>query len=145
MRTPHGFGITTAAAIAAALALAACDQRSNDAAARRGDTSTATAPAPDASQKIAAATDKATDKMAAATDKVATAVDDGALTTKVKAALLAEPGLKSLQISVDTKNGAVTLAGIVDTPASRDRAREVASSVSGVATVIDHLTVKTQG
>ena len=133
MRITYGLGMTTnmaIAVIAASLALAGCDQRSNDAA-RRTDTSTASAPATDASQK-----------MAAASDKVATAVDDSALTAKVKAALLAEPGLKSLEISVDTKNATVTLSGSVDSPMSRDRAKEVASSISGVASVVDQLTVK---
>jgi hyperosmotically inducible periplasmic protein len=128
MNTHQGIAIT--AAIASAFVLAACDQR-NDAAARRADTSTASAPAKDASQK-----------MAVAADKTATAVDDSTLTAKVKAALLAEPGLRSLQISVDTKNAAVTLSGSVDSATSKDRAREVASSVAGVATVIDQLTVK---
>lgn len=84
----------------------------------------------------------ASNKVAAATDKVATAVDDGAITAKVKAALLAEPGLSSLQISVDTKNATVTLSGAVDTPTSRDRAKQVASSVAGVSSVVDQLTVK---
>ena len=129
MRNQGTLGITMAAAIAAAFTLAACDQR-NDLTARQ--TGTSTAPAPDAGQK-----------MAAATDKVVAAVDDSALTAKVKAALLAEPGLKSLQIGVDTKNGAVTLSGSVDSAASRDRAKEVAGSVNGVAAVVDQLTVKT--
>ena len=128
MRTQFGLGLTTAA-IAAALALVACDQR-NDAA-RSGDTSTATSPTTGASQK-----------MAAATDKMATAVDDSALTAKVKAALLAEPGLRSAPISVDTKNGAVTLSGSVDSATSKDRAKEIASSVAGVTTVVDQLSVK---
>jgi hyperosmotically inducible protein len=135
MRAQVGFGMTmVAAAIAAAVALAGCDQRSNGTAARPSDKSTATAPASDASQK-----------MAAATDKVAAAVDDGTLTTKVKAALLAEPGLKSLQIAVETKNGAVTLSGSVDNATSRERAKDIASSVAGVATVVDQLTIKSQG
>ena len=85
----------------------------------------------------------ASQKVAAATDKVAVAVDDSALTAKVKAALLAEPGLKSLQIGVETKNGAVTLSGSVDSTTSRDRAKDVASGVAGVSTVVDQLTVKT--
>src|SRR5438046_2908355 len=114
MRNQNGFGLTVVA-IAAALALAACDQR-NNAAAGRTDNSTANAPAPGASQK-----------MSAATDKMAAAVDDNTLTAKVKAALLAEPGLRSLQISVDTKNATVTLSGSVDTAASKERAKEVAS------------------
>jgi len=130
MRTQYGIGISTIAAVAVALAVTACDQRANDAS-RRSDTSTATAPVTDAAQKVAAAT-----------DKVAVVVDDSALTAKVKAALLAEPGLRSLQISVDTKNAAVTLSGSVDSSVSRDRAKEVASSVAGVSTVVDQLTVK---
>ncbi len=129
MRTQNGFRLT-AVAIAAALALVACDQR-NNAAAGRTDKSTATAPASDASQK-----------MAAATDKMTAAVDDSALTAKVKAALLAEPGLRSLQIGVDTKNATVTLSGSVDTAASKERAKEVAGGVAGVASVVDQLTVK---
>jgi hyperosmotically inducible periplasmic protein len=132
MRNQTGHAITLAAAIAAALALSACDQRSSDTAPRRVDPTVSTAPAPDASQKVAAAT-----------DKVAVAVDDSALTAKVKAALLAEPGLKSLQIGVETKNGAVTLSGSVDSTTSRDRAKDVASGVAGVSTVVDQLTVKT--
>jgi osmotically-inducible protein OsmY len=60
----------------------------------------------------------------------------------VKAALLAEPGLSSLQISVDTKNATVTLSGAVDTANSRDRAKQVASTVAGVTSVVDQLTVK---
>ena len=124
MRTENGLGIALAVAMAAVLALTACDQRSSN-------PSTATAPATDAGQKVAAAT-----------DKVVAVVDDSALTAKVKAALIAEPGLKSLQIGVDTKNGTVTLSGSVDSAMSKDRAKEIASSVSGVASVVDQLTVK---
>jgi hyperosmotically inducible periplasmic protein len=129
MNTRFGKCTTLAAAIATAFALSACDQRNNMSSARPSDTTTA--PASDVSQK-----------MAATTDKVGTAVDDTALTAKVKAALLAEPGLKSMQIGVDTKNASVTLSGSVDSTASRDRAKEVASTVAGVATVVDQLTIK---
>src|SRR5450755_2448961 len=83
--------------VAAAFSLAACDQKRNTAANRPADTPTPSTAASDASNKVAAAT-----------DKVANAVDDSAITAKVKAALLAEPGLSSLQISVDTKNATVT-------------------------------------
>ncbi len=120
-----------ALAVAAALSLAACDQKSNTAMNKPADTSTPSTAASNAS-----------DKVAAATDKVANAVDDSAITAKVKAALLAEPGLSSMQISVDTKNATVTLSGAVDTATSRDRAKQVASSVAGVNSVVDQLTVK---
>jgi osmotically-inducible protein OsmY len=93
--------------------------------------------------------DRTANKMATATDnataKAAAAIDDATITTKVKTAVLAEPGLKTLQIDVDTKNGVVTLAGTVDTPALKDRAQQVAQSVNGVQSVNNNLTVKTQG
>ena len=75
--------------------------------------------------------DRATDKVAAKTDqavsKTAEVVDDTALTTKVKAAILAEPGLRSLQIGVETKDAVVTLTGSVDTASLKDRAKQVAA------------------
>ena len=91
--------------------------------------------------------DRATDKMAAATEKAtketAVVVDDAAITTKVKTAVLAEPGLKSLQINVDTKDAVVTLSGTVDTPELKSRAIQIAQGVQGVKSVNDNLSVKT--
>ena len=69
--------------------------------------------------------------------------DDTAITAKVKAAILAEPGLKSLQINVDTKDATVTLTGNVDSDMLRDRAKQIATSTEGVRNVVDNLTVKT--
>jgi len=69
-------------------------------------------------------------------------VDDTAITTKVKTAILAEPGLRALQINVDTKDAVVTLTGTVDSPPLKERAKEVASNVAGVRSVVDNLTTK---
>ena len=89
------------------------------------------------------------DKMTAGTDRAATkaanALDDAAITAKVKTAVLAEPGLKSLQIGVDTVNGVVTLNGTVDTQEMKDRATNIAQRVDGVRSVIDNLAVKSTG
>jgi osmotically-inducible protein OsmY len=86
------------------------------------------------------------DKMAAQTgqaaDKLAGKADDAAITAKVKAAILAEPGLKSLQISVDTKDATVILSGNVATDTLRDRAKQIAMSTEGVRNVVDNLSVK---
>lgn len=93
--------------------------------------------------------DRATDKMAATTEnaanKTATAIDDTAITTKVKSAMIADPMLKALQINVDTKNGVVTLAGAVDSQAMKDKATEVTQAVNGVKSVDNNLTVKSTG
>jgi osmotically-inducible protein OsmY len=99
-------------------------------------------PAESAGQKM----DRAADKVAAttkdATAKAANAADDTALTTKVKAALFAEPGLKTLQIEVDTQDAVVTLAGSVDSDSLRQKAVQIASSMNGVRQVVDKLVVK---
>ena len=74
--------------------------------------------------------------------KAGVAIDDTEITTKVKAAIFAEPGLKTLQISVDTVKGVVTLSGSVDSQASSNRTKELASAVAGVRDVENRLVVK---
>jgi osmotically-inducible protein OsmY len=69
-------------------------------------------------------------------------LDNSVITTKVKAALLAEPTLKSLQINVKSFKDVVQLSGFVDTAQARKRAEEVASAVQGVASVKNDLIVK---
>jgi osmotically-inducible protein OsmY len=69
-------------------------------------------------------------------------VDDSVITTKVKAAILEEPSLKFLQISVETFKGVVQLSGFVDSAQSVKKAGEVAGRVAGVVSVKNDLTVK---
>src|SRR6202521_729594 len=120
---------------AGTLLMAGCDQR-----APAGSTS-ATPPGNTAAKK-----DRATDKVGTtvsnAADKTATVAEDAAITAKVKAAILAEPGLKTLQINVDTNGATVTLSGSVDNADLRERAKQIATSTSGVKGVVDQLTVK---
>jgi hyperosmotically inducible protein len=113
--------------VGTALATAGCDQRN----------STETA-----GQKLDRTADKVAAKTNEAASKTADAIDDSALTAKVKAAILAEPGLKSLQIGVDTKDAVVTLTGAVDSPPMKERAKQIAASVSGVRDVVDNLVTK---
>lgn len=69
-------------------------------------------------------------------------VDDATITTKVKAAILDEPSLKSRQISVETMQSAVQLSGFVDTSQTKSKAGEIARSVHGVRTVKNDLIVR---
>ncbi len=69
-------------------------------------------------------------------------VDDSAITAKVKAAMLEDPGLKSLQVGVETYKGTVQLSGFVNSPEMRNRAATVASRVNGVKSVKNDLVVK---
>ena len=56
--------------------------------------------------------------------------------------LLAEPGLKSQQINVATKDATVTLSGTVDSDIARDRAKQIALSTDGVKNVVDNMNAK---
>jgi hyperosmotically inducible periplasmic protein len=67
---------------------------------------------------------------------------DAAMTARVKAALMADPALKSLDITVNIVNGAVTLSGTIDTPHHLERATQVAKAVAGVKSVSNQLNVK---
>ena len=67
---------------------------------------------------------------------------DSAITAKVKAALLREQQLKSLDVSVETYRGEVLLSGFIKDEAQRKKALQVASAVSGVTGVKDGLAVR---
>jgi osmotically-inducible protein OsmY len=86
--------------------------------------------------------DDATSSMDQATDRAAEVIDDAGITAKVKAAIMAEPGLDSLQINVDTVNGVVTLTGSADSPANSDKAAGVASGIADVKSVENRLEVE---
>ncbi|MDD2776545.1 MAG: BON domain-containing protein [Gallionella sp.] len=69
-------------------------------------------------------------------------LNDAEITTKIKAAIFAEPGLSTLQISVDTLKGVVTLSGSVDTQRNSDRAKALSAAVLGVQEVKTLLVLK---
>lgn len=71
-----------------------------------------------------------------------TYVDDSIVTTRVKAALLKQPKLKSMDVSVETYNGEVLLSGFVRDEAQRAAAKKTAMRVSGVASVKDAMVVR---
>jgi hyperosmotically inducible protein len=60
----------------------------------------------------------------------------------VKTALLNDGQLQSLEISVVTRNGEVMLSGFVESLAQANHAVDVTNGVEGVATVLNHMTVK---
>ena len=71
-----------------------------------------------------------------------TYVDDSVITAKVKAALLKEPRLKSMDVSVETYRGEVLLSGFVRDDTQRDKAKKVATGISGVTSVKDAMIVR---
>jgi osmotically-inducible protein OsmY len=69
-------------------------------------------------------------------------IDDTVITTKVKAAVLNEPTLKSSEVNVETYKGIVQLSGFVSDAGDVPKAAEVARNVKGVKSVKNDLRVK---
>ena len=69
-------------------------------------------------------------------------VDDGITTGKVKAALLADPNVKSFDIAVVTRKDEVLLSGFVDNKVQMERAIEIARAVPGVRQVNNEMAIK---
>lgn len=69
-------------------------------------------------------------------------LDDSVITTEVKAALLADANIKSLDITVATHKGEVQLSGFVNNQGQIDRALEIAHGVSGVTQVTNQMSIK---
>ena len=69
-------------------------------------------------------------------------VDDTVNTTKVKAAILNEPTLKSAEVNVETFKGVVQLSGFVSSKDAENKAVVIARAVPGVKSVKDDMRVK---
>ena len=69
-------------------------------------------------------------------------IDDAMITTKVKAALAADPNVKATEVKVETFKGTVQLSGFVSTPEARRRAIELARATNGVRSVKDDMVIK---
>lgn len=68
-------------------------------------------------------------------------IDDGTITTKVKAGLLAAKNVKSTHIHVKTTKGVVWLTGTVPSADDKTAAEEVVKGVDGVSRVKNHLKI----
>lgn len=76
---------------------------------------------------------------ARAADTAGKAMDDAAVTAKVKSALLADATTKGMNIDVDTSAGTVTLTGTVASAAEKQRAEQLAQTIEGVRAVRNNL------
>lgn len=69
-------------------------------------------------------------------------VDDAAITTQVKADLLADKEVSGVAVSVETFKGEVVLTGAVDSWAQSNKAAQIARRVHGVSAVKNLLKIK---
>ena len=71
-------------------------------------------------------------------------IDDSVITTKVKAAVLNEPSLKSAEINVETFKGVVQLSGFVNSEADISKAASLAKGIKGVTSVKNDMRLKSK-
>ncbi len=138
-------GFVAIVSVALGMSLAGCQKTTTTTETPSGSTTTTTYSTPAIPAMSASASTMARDAMSGASQalgKVEEKLDDGALTAKVKTALLAAADVKAMQIDVDSKDGVVTLNGTQETTVAVDRAAAVARGTDGVASVENRLTVK---
>ena len=69
-------------------------------------------------------------------------IDDSAITSKVKTALLADKRVSGMDVSVETFKGRVLLSGYVRSPEERQTPEPIARSTSGVKDVNNRIAVR---
>jgi osmotically-inducible protein OsmY len=136
------------AAVFAATTLAACDrgQQQDRPAGQKPDSTMSRAQQKMDSAKnemSQGAAEAKRDMKDAATD-AKNVVNDATITASVNAKLASDKELSALRINVDTVDGRVALRGTAPTPAARDKATQIASSVDGVRSVENQLVVSSK-
>ena len=142
---------TLAVAALGALALTACDDRTDrtvgqklDSALERTQQKLASA-----GDKIAQQTDRAATNLKEKTAAAANApegtpkpMSDTAITASIKTDFLKDPDLSVLKIDVDTRDGVVVLNGLAENDEARARAERIAQGIKGVKEVKNYLVTK---
>lgn len=100
---------------------------------------------PSASIDTAAARERGAEIAEQAAKAVATAgtaLDEGALTAKIKAKMVLDDVVKARAIDVTTNGSTVTVSGTVHSRIEQERALRLAKETEGVTQVIDRLVVR---
>ena len=92
--------------------------------------------------KTAQVADQAGDRAAQAAEQTRKAIAEGSLTAKIKAKMALDDHVKALDLNVDTVGTVVTVSGIVNTQAEKDRALQLARDTAGVTQVVDKLQIR---
>ena len=82
------------------------------------------------------------EKTAVAANQARRALNDGAITAKIKAKMALDDSVKALDVDVDTVGTTVTVSGVVTSETQRQRVLALARETEGVKQVIDQLQVR---
>jgi osmotically-inducible protein OsmY len=86
-------------------------------------------------------TQRAAEEVKTVAARAGDTLSDGWLTTRIQAQYFADDEIKGRYIDVSTKDKVVTITGYVDSPASRERALQIARGTNGVRQVNDQLLI----
>lgn len=149
MRAPSFSLLPLTAVLVAALGLAACDRKPEQATVgqkidsavakveQKTDATMATV-----EQKTEATVAKIEQKTGEVMDSAKLKVKDATITTRINAELARDKSLSALKINVDTHAGRVALKGSAPDATSRDRATQLAQRVDGVVGVDNQLEIR---
>jgi hypothetical protein len=82
------------------------------------------------------------ERTAVVADQARRALADGGITTKIKAKMALDDSVKALDINVDTRGTTVTVSGMVDSAAQKERVLQLAKETEGVKEVVDRVQIK---
>ena len=82
------------------------------------------------------------EKTAVAANQARRALNEGAITAKIKAKMALDDSVKALDVDVDTVGTTVTVSGVVTSEPQRQRVLALARETEGVKQVIDQLQVR---
>jgi len=85
---------------------------------------------------------KAREQGAELGEKASTAIEESAISAKIKAKMALDDSVKARAIDVSTHGSVVTLSGTVRSAAEHERAIRLARETNGVTEVVDHLRVE---
>ncbi len=85
---------------------------------------------------------KVIDNMQVGVETLGDSFNDMLLVTKINKNLFMAPGIRSFNIDVDADRGVVTLTGVIDTQANKQRIIDIARNTSGTMKVVDNLVVR---
>jgi osmotically-inducible protein OsmY len=92
-----------------------------------------------ATEKARARGGEVGERAAGAVREVGIAVDEAAITAKIKAKMTLDDSVRARSVDVSTTGPTVTLSGTVRSAAEHDRTMALARETEGVTRVVDHL------
>lgn len=85
---------------------------------------------------------KVIDNLQVGVETLGDSFNDMVLVTRINKELFMAPGIRTFNVDVDADRGVVTLTGVIDTQANKQRILNIARNTPGAMQVVDNLVVR---